>query len=200
MCYLSFHLFSLWLYGFQEHIHFVHSTSYFWIPRYTTRTHWLQRPLKGNTMEKVSDQCISQRKRDSRTLLDYTHRRSPSFAAAGDSHEIQCLVKRAFSAPWIESIWNNQGFLKTECRFPNIFCKFRQSGPPFLSTLFFFFCHFLNIFGKEEIPMPFLILNTRIDLSHLMTTRFFPLELYVSYTKINFNFSIGGTILNFKKE
>lgn len=76
-------------------------------------------------------------------------------------------------------------------QFPNIFYKYQQPGPPFLSTLFFF-CHFLNIFGKEEIPIPFIVLYTRIYLSHLMTNSFFLLELYVNYTKINFNFSSGG--------
>lgn len=52
----------------------------------------------------------------------------------------------------------------------------------------------------KEISMHFIILNTNIYLSHLVTERFFPLKLYIKCTKRNFRFSILGTILNLKKE
>lgn len=51
----------------------------------------------------------------------------------------------------------------------------------------------------KEISMHFIILNTNIYLSHLVTERFFPLKLYIKCTKRNFRFSILGTIPNLKK-
>lgn len=48
--------------------------------------------------------------------------------------------------------------------------------------------------------MYFIILYTKFYLSHSTAERFFPLKLYIKYTKRNIKFQFGGLALTLKKE
>lgn len=84
-----------------------------------------------------------------------------------------------------------------QCQFSNIFYKFQQPGFSLRFSIFFLLFPVVNIYLKDG---NFHVLPNieQKNLPEPFDNRFFPLELYIKYTKRKFSFSILETIL--KKE
>lgn len=147
---------------------------------------------------KFSDQCISQHKNDSHTLLDYTHCRSPLLAFRW--WQLCNLIFRLKSLLCIFILNEQKALFKCNASFLTFYTNFSNLGCPFSLSPFLSFCQLLNMSGKEGNSMHLIILDTNFYPSHSTAERFFPLTLYIKYAKRNIKFQFRGLTSTLKKE